>query len=218
MPSGSTADRKGKLLIVPSTIVTPRDGSFALALFGSVKTLHDPVFSVPAGRNNLARKQIVDLDSRSPAGFICRHTTNIRRSWARLYKQNPFRGACARIKVNAEKEATMKNEREGINLQAKPSGTGCVECLAQAGWFASPPGCSIDVVRAPRSHVGLGSGTQLALATALGLAAFLEMPTRPTAGTLPARRGSAADAAVRQPPRACRERRPARRVPDRMNG
>src|SRR5580693_2570949 len=29
----------------------------------------------------------------------------------------------------------MENEREGINLYAKPSGTGCVECLATNGWW-----------------------------------------------------------------------------------
>src|SRR5579862_8989591 len=29
----------------------------------------------------------------------------------------------------------MKNDREGINLDAKPSGTGCVECLAANGWW-----------------------------------------------------------------------------------
>ena len=29
----------------------------------------------------------------------------------------------------------MESEREGINLYAKPSGTGCVECLATDGWW-----------------------------------------------------------------------------------
>jgi Zn-finger in ubiquitin-hydrolases and other protein len=29
----------------------------------------------------------------------------------------------------------MKNERDGINPAAKPSGTGCVECLASGGWW-----------------------------------------------------------------------------------
>jgi hypothetical protein len=32
-------------------------------------------------------------------------------------------------------EASMKSEREGINLDAKPSGTGCVDCLANGGWW-----------------------------------------------------------------------------------
>ena len=30
---------------------------------------------------------------------------------------------------------TMKSEREDINTFAKPSGTGCVECLAAGGWW-----------------------------------------------------------------------------------
>ena len=29
----------------------------------------------------------------------------------------------------------MKSERDGINPSAKPSGTGCVECLATGGWW-----------------------------------------------------------------------------------
>jgi Zn-finger in ubiquitin-hydrolases and other protein len=29
----------------------------------------------------------------------------------------------------------MKNERDGINPAAKPSGIGCVECLASGGWW-----------------------------------------------------------------------------------
>jgi hypothetical protein len=56
-------------LIVPSTIVMPRDGSFALAFLGRA-TVHDPVFSLALGRNNLARKRIVDLVSCSLASFI----------------------------------------------------------------------------------------------------------------------------------------------------
>jgi Zn-finger in ubiquitin-hydrolases and other protein len=29
----------------------------------------------------------------------------------------------------------MTSERDGINPAAKPSGTGCVECLASGGWW-----------------------------------------------------------------------------------
>ena len=29
----------------------------------------------------------------------------------------------------------MKSERNGINAAVKPSGTGCVECLAVGGWW-----------------------------------------------------------------------------------
>ena len=46
MPSGSRAARKGRLLITPSTIVMPREGSFALAFLGRVRRVHDPIFSV----------------------------------------------------------------------------------------------------------------------------------------------------------------------------
>src|SRR5204863_5041623 len=36
-PSGSSVARKGKPLMVPSTVVMPREGSFALASFGRVR-------------------------------------------------------------------------------------------------------------------------------------------------------------------------------------
>jgi hypothetical protein len=75
LPFGLRAARNGKPLIVPSTIVIPRDGSFALALLGRVSRVHDPVFSVALGRNSLALKRIVDLVSCSVASFIYPHTT-----------------------------------------------------------------------------------------------------------------------------------------------
>ena|ERR1017187_5928989 len=71
LPFGSRAARKGKPLIVPSTIVIPRDGSFALAFLGRVRRVRDPIFSVALGRNKLARKRIVYLVSCSLASFIC---------------------------------------------------------------------------------------------------------------------------------------------------
>ncbi|MGE0606382.1 MAG: hypothetical protein AB7O62_04580 [Pirellulales bacterium] len=43
------------------------------------------------------------------------------------------------------------------------------------------PGCRITVKEAPRSHVGLGSGTQLAMAVAAGLHAFLGRKRLPLA-------------------------------------
>ena len=81
LPSGSRAARKGKPLIVPSTIVLPRDGSFPLAFLGRVRSVHAPIFlrlaeafvkvgSFALGRNNLALKRIVDLVSCSLASFI----------------------------------------------------------------------------------------------------------------------------------------------------
>jgi hypothetical protein len=52
----------------------PRDGSFALAFLGRVR-VHDPVFALALGRNNLALKRIVDLVSCSLASFIYFYTT-----------------------------------------------------------------------------------------------------------------------------------------------
>ena len=37
----------------------------------------------------------------------------------------------------------MKSEREGINLNAKPSGTGCVECLTTDGWWLHLRRCAV---------------------------------------------------------------------------
>lgn len=39
--------------------------------------------------------------------------------------------------------------------------------------------CQIEIVTAPREHVGLGVGTQLALATVAGIRRFLELPDLP---------------------------------------
>jgi hypothetical protein len=36
----------------------------------------------------------------------------------------------------------MKSERDGINALAKPSGTGCVECLATGGWWLQLRRCA----------------------------------------------------------------------------
>jgi beta-RFAP synthase len=46
-------------------------------------------------------------------------------------------------------------------------------CRAARAWsLAEPLPCRIDVTAAPREHIGLGSGTQLALSVAAGIAAF----------------------------------------------
>jgi hypothetical protein len=66
---GSSAARKGKPFIVPSTIVLPRDGSFPPASFGRVKKASDPARSVALARNNLALKRIVDMVSCGLASF-----------------------------------------------------------------------------------------------------------------------------------------------------
>ena len=74
LPSGSRAARNGRPLIVPSTIVMPRDGSFALAFLGRVTRAHDSIVSALSGRSNRALKRIVDLVFCSLASFICYHT------------------------------------------------------------------------------------------------------------------------------------------------
>ena len=48
--------------------------------------------------------------------------------------------------------AAMKSERDGINVLAKPSGIGCVECLANGGWLAmrADPDLFDERLNAPR--------------------------------------------------------------------
>jgi Zn-finger in ubiquitin-hydrolases and other protein len=41
----------------------------------------------------------------------------------------------AELKQKEVREKPMKSERDGINPVAKPSGTGCVECLAEGAWW-----------------------------------------------------------------------------------
>ena len=41
-----------------------------------------------------------------------------------------------------------------------------VERLMQAGWFQQDLSCRIEVLAVPPAHVGLGSGTQMAMAVA----------------------------------------------------
>ena len=61
---------------------------------------------------------------------------------------------------------------------------------ALAAWGAGTAGVAIDVLQLPRSHVGLGSGTQLALAVAAGVRALFEPGD---AGTASAWAGAAAE-------------------------
>jgi beta-RFAP synthase len=56
-----------------------------------------------------------------------------------------------------------------------------VEQMRQAGWLPRELLCRIAVESAPRPHVGLGSGTQLAMAVAIGLNAFFNGPGRTAA-------------------------------------
>ena len=45
---------------MPSIVVMPRDGSFALALFGRTRKLQERVFGLPAGRQSFALKRILE--------------------------------------------------------------------------------------------------------------------------------------------------------------
>jgi predicted sugar kinase len=57
-------------------------------------------------------------------------------------------------------------------------------------WGLAESGCAIEVLTAPRSHVGLGSGTQLALAVAAGMRHLFRPPAgaEPPGATHPAER------------------------------
>ena len=57
----------------------------------------------------------------------------------------------------------------------------CAGHLLRAGWLSELPRCRIELAAAPRRHVGLGSGTQLSLAVAAGLNAFVGGPGRSAA-------------------------------------
>src|ERR1051325_6852644 len=46
--------------MVPSTVVMPREGSFALASFGRVRKVQEPAFAAAAGRKSFALKRILE--------------------------------------------------------------------------------------------------------------------------------------------------------------
>jgi hypothetical protein len=46
--------------MVPSTVVMPREESFALASFGRVRKVQEPTFAVAAGRKSFALKRILE--------------------------------------------------------------------------------------------------------------------------------------------------------------
>ncbi len=52
--------------MVPSIAVMPRDGSFALAVFGRMRKVHESPFSLSAGRKSFALKRILEA-----VLFIC---------------------------------------------------------------------------------------------------------------------------------------------------
>jgi hypothetical protein len=57
------------------------------------------------------------------------------------------------LKRTEVREEPMKSERDGINPAAKPSGTGCVECLALGGWWLHLRRC------AECGHIGCCDGS-----------------------------------------------------------
>jgi hypothetical protein len=59
-PSGSSVARKGQPLMVPSTVVMPREGSFALASFERVRKVQEPAFAVATGWKSFALKRILE--------------------------------------------------------------------------------------------------------------------------------------------------------------
>lgn len=66
-PSGSRVARKGWLLMSPSTVVMPREGSFALASFGRMRKVHELPFGGSAGRKSLAVKRLFEVHFTSSA-------------------------------------------------------------------------------------------------------------------------------------------------------
>ena len=46
--------------MLPSTVVMPRDGSFALASFGRIRNNQEEDFAVAAGRKSFALKRILE--------------------------------------------------------------------------------------------------------------------------------------------------------------
>src|SRR5262249_25130116 len=60
-PSGSSVARKGKPLRVPSTVIIPCEGSFALASFGRIRKVQEPAFAGGAGWPSFAVKRILEV-------------------------------------------------------------------------------------------------------------------------------------------------------------
>jgi hypothetical protein len=46
--------------MVPSTAVMPREGSFALAVFGKMRNVQESAFALSAGRRSFALKRILE--------------------------------------------------------------------------------------------------------------------------------------------------------------
>jgi hypothetical protein len=102
-------------LIVPSTIVMPRDGSFALAFLGIDRRVHDQIFSVALGGNNLALKRIVDLVSCSLASFISGGIYNETQNLHSLARPRLVRRHGLAVRVDCSEAQHSRNSREVPN-------------------------------------------------------------------------------------------------------
>ena len=93
--------------------------------------------------------------------------------------------------------------REAPGLEAAGPMRGRALRAARLAWTNDPacpdpaeePRCRIEVCQSPPQHVGLGSGTQLAMAVAAGLAAFFDRPA-PDAAVLARRVGRGQRSAI----------------------
>jgi beta-ribofuranosylaminobenzene 5'-phosphate synthase len=74
----------------------------------------------------------------------------------------------------------LANRLEGRGPQAERAVKFARTCLD--AWQMGPVGCAVEVVSAPPSHAGLGSGTQLGLAVAAGIRHLFSQPAAPSAG------------------------------------
>jgi beta-ribofuranosylaminobenzene 5'-phosphate synthase len=72
-----------------------------------------------------------------------------------------------RLRITAADELTVTGPSATLALRH-------AEAVARAEWFGRRPRCHIDVLEVPTPHVGLGSGTQLALAVVAGLNALYD--------------------------------------------
>jgi hypothetical protein len=70
-------------------------------------------------------------------------------------------------------EPAAKDECIGVHADRLKQ---TLELIRASAWSADVPTCKLMHVGSPRSHVGLGSGTQTALAVVAGLRAFAGLP------------------------------------------
>src|SRR5437899_2910035 len=115
-PSGSSVARKEMPLIVPSTVVMPREGSFALASFGRVRKVHESAFAGAAGRKSFAVKRILEAVFFIFGWYHRWHCVSsghaLRPEWS-IDRQSSVRAICARRidqKGNSESRLRVRQE------------------------------------------------------------------------------------------------------------